>query len=670
MENIILPRKGTSVHDSGRLNGRAAWGVLLTVIVLSGVAGAADPGLLKVKGRGVGEGKPYRGGGTVRFLDARIDADLVHYEGGESLTLPLVLEYDVLEAAPVVLTSRLGTEYWKLYSFSDDELFALHTDERIYLSEPGRHTARATTGTAAGRYGSLPSKGLVGIQGHYYFLIEPADGGQWLDVTDPPPFFSTREVRRRCIFTMADLSHYQISVERFQSSWQEGGLLRLRLTVTDADGESFPVVSVPLTVSAGDRQAELETQLSPIGAPTGWLTARLPQDDVPPEVAVSGTVKVVTPDGPETRKISARFERGHGRVSAEEMKLAEQGYRLPRDEGGMVRETRAMWVAPDGFESRENVDKLVARAAKARLNVLIPDIFVRSRFQARSDLMPDSMQAGDDFDPLAYLIEKAHKAGLEVHPWFCVTYRDARFRKWFEGEHGVNVDVVGSKGEVEDLPADVHRDAYRDFIVDLMVGVARDYDVDGIHLDYIRAMAKCHCDHCRREFADRFGKPLSDATDEDWIEWQRSAIGDIVRRTAEGVRDVRSDAIMSAAVFSNMGGGAMQGQDPAGWARKGWLDVVIPMDYAMETLAVRANERQFLKALADDDKLTTGLSIYMRTGGKAVPRHADLVSEQVQLVRQMGIHGYCLFCDQYLSDEIIDKLRTDLNAEKAKPFFR
>ena len=643
---------------------------MLAVVALSVAAGASDPGLMHVTGRGVGEGDPYRGGGKVRFLDARIDADVVHYDGGQQVRLPLVIEYEVLEPAPVVLTSRMGTEYWKLYSFSDEKLSALHTDERIDLSKSGRHKARATTGTAAGRYGSLPSKGLVGIQGHYYFLIDPAEGGHWLDVTDPPPFFSSREVRRRLVFTMADLSQYRVEVVRFQSSWQPGGLLRLRLKVTDASGEKFPVVNVPLTVAAGDWNVDMETQLSPIGAPTGWMTARLPLGRVPSEVTVSGKVKTVTPEGPEKREISARFERGHGRVSPEEMKVMEQGYRLPHDEQGVVRETRAMWVAPDSFSNREGADRVVSRAARARLNVLIPDIFVRSRFAARSELLPDSMQAKGDFDPLGYLLKEAHKAGLEVHPWFCVTYRDERFRRWFEKKHGVNIDIVGREGEIEKLPADVHRDAYRDFIVKLMVGVARDYDVDGIHLDYIRSMAKCYCDRCRTEFADRFGKSLADAGKEDWIKWQRSAIGDIVHRTAEGVAAVRKDAMMSAAVFSNMSGGAIQGQDPAGWARKGWIDVVIPMDYAMETLVVRANERQFLDALGDDSKLISGLSLYKRTGGRAVPREADHVREQIELVRQMGIHGYCLFCDKYLSDEDIEMLRTDLNAENAKPYFR
>jgi len=119
-----------------------------------------------------------------------------------------------------------------------------------------------------------------------------------------------------------------------------------------------------------------------------------------------------------------------------------------------------------------------------------------------------------------------------------------------------------------------------------------------------------------------------------------------------------------------MHGGAVQGQDPAGWAARGWLDLAIPMDYQMQTLQVRANQRQFLQSLDEDDKLVTGLSLYMRSGRQAVSRPAGLVREQIELVRRLGIHGYCLFAFRYLSDEHVQMLRDEINTEPAVPYFR
>lgn len=633
---------------------------------------AEDPAVLEVTGRGVEGRAPYDGGGKLRFTDISIGAQVVHYDGGDELMLPLTIRYEVLQPAPIMLTSRMGTEYWRLYHFGAETISALHTYENIDLSEPGAHTATPENLRAwfDARQGAVPARGLVGIRGHYYFLVEPAGGGDYIDITNPPPWFDTKEVGRKLTFTLADLSGpWGIKIADFQSTWQPGGPLRVRVTVTDAAGDTFPLTNLPLTVSAGDWQAALETEWGPTDEPTGWLRATLPQE-VPERITISGTVTAFTPDGLQERSIEASFTRGEGRVSAAEMEVAEQGYELPRNADGVIRETRAIWASTSDFEDAAAVDRLVDRCSAAGLNMIVADVFVRNNFMARSDLLPWTREKWTEFDPLAYLIEKAHAAGIEVHPWFCVSYRDPAFNEWFEQTHGVDVRLYRRDGQVDPLASDVHRDQYRDFIVNLMVGVARDYDVDGIHLDYIRSKGQCFCEHCRRQFQEKFGKPLTEATEEDWIAWQREAIGDIVRRTAEGVREVRPGAIMSAAVFANMRGGAIQGQDPAAWARAGWLDLVIPMDYAMQTVQVRAHERQFLEALDDDDKLVTGLSLYQRGGNEVSSRPPELVRDQIELVRTMGIHGYCLFAFSHLSDEQLEMLRNDINAEPAVPYFR
>jgi len=475
--------------------------------------------------------------------------------------------------------------------------------------------------------------------------------------------------------TAASLASILVATLGVVAGAQEGAVLEVKgrgaegRPAYDAGGKALPVVNAPLVAAGGDWQAELATEWGPLNEPTGWMRTQLP-GSVPEAITVHGTVTAQTPEGVEKREVAAAFCRGDGRVSADELKVAEQGYQLPRNQRGVIRETRAIWASTSDIASPESVDEMVGRATQAGLNMIVADVFVRNNFMAKSDLMPVAQRDAKDFDPLGYLVEKAHAAGLEVHPWFCVTYRDGQFREWFRKRREAGVDMIGRDGEPIALGADVHRPEYRDFIVDLMVGVARDYAVDGIHLDYIRSMGQCFCEKCRAEFAAQSGKPLVDATEEDWIRWQRGAIGDIVRRTAEGVRKVRPGAMMSAAVFANMQGGAVEGQDPGGWAREGWMDIVIPMDYQIETLQVRADEHQFLEALDDDGKLVTGLSLYMRSGAKVMSRPPDLMREQIELVRRMGIHGYCLFAYSHLSDEQFQMLRQQINSEPAEPYFR
>lgn len=635
----------------------------VALLALSMSAYAAQDAVLVLQGKS-SRGGPAYDGATVEFLELSLADQLVHLASPERIPLRLTMRYRVLKPAPVILNSRFGTEYWHLYHYQRESKSGLHTLECVDLSQEGEASTSVEQATADPARGEMLSKGLVGLRGRYYFLIDQPSG-QWLAVARPPAFFDRSELGSKLTFTLANLSRFSLEFSAIESTWQPGGPLRVKLDVTDADGQTFPVVNAATTVEAGKWKGELSTETNLLHVPSGWLAATLPAGVVPPQVRVRATVRCMTPAGPATRTVSRTFSKGDGQKTAAEMTPAWDTATLPRNARGGIRETRALWIGLSDMVSRQGVDDIVARSHEAGLNVLVPDIFVRNSFLGKSRLMPMAKRVEDGLDPLAYLIEQAHAKGLEVHPWFCVTYRDRHFRKTLPG-----VDMVDAKGEVMSLGADVHRPAYRDFIVDIMVGVARDYEVDGIHLDYIRTMAQCHCDSCRKEFQARFDHPLADATPKEWVEWQRAAVGDIVRRTAEGVKACRPRAIMSAAVSSDLAGGAGQGQDPAGWARQGWLGMVIPMDYQMQTLLVQTNERKLLAALDDDSKLVTGLSLYARGGKGVMSRRSELVKEQIQLVRSMGIHGYCLFVYQYLDDDLLKMLKTEVNAERAAPYFR
>ena len=639
--------------------------VLACVVVWSTTLAAAQENVLVLRqSRAERSPEPFDGA-TVEFLDVSLADQLVHLPAPETIPLRLSIRYRVTKTASVVLNSRMGTEYWNFYNYGTKAASGVHTWERIDMSKIGEAGTSVDKAQADPRRGELFTKGLAGIVGHYLFLIDQPSERRWLGTADAPAFFAQPQLTRKLIFTLADLTRFSVEVAAVESTWEPGGLIRVRLDVTDADGEQFPVVNVPAELGADGWSTPLATGTTTIEGPTGWLTARLPEDTLPEEVTFRADVSAMAPDGPVVRSVTRTFRQGEGRKTLAEMRPDLAPITLPVNAKGRVRETRALWVGSQDVLAREAIDAVVARANEARLNVLVVGILRRAGITAHSPLLPLTEGVEEGLDPLGYLIERAHAEGLEVHPWFTVTYRRSQFRDRFGG-----VDMIDAQGEVLSSGADVHRPRYRDFIVNVMAGVARDYEVDGIHLDYIRSMGQCHCAACREEFQAKFGYPLEKADETDWIAWQREAVGDIVRRTAERVRVSRPNAVMSAAVFSNMASGAFQGQDPAGWARRGWMDVIIPMDYKMQTLLVHATEQEFLDALDDDERLVTGLCLYQRGGGGPSPRPASLVQEQIDVIRRMGIHGYCLFAATYLSDEIIDALKTEVNREPAVPFFR
>src|SRR5678815_2789298 len=109
-----------------------------------------------------------------------------------------------------------------------------------------------------------------------------------------------------------------------------------------------------------------------------------------------------------------------------------------------------------------------------------------------------------DFDPLSYLITVAHRSGIEVHAWLNIYY------VWSDTKHappaghvavthpewllsdakGTRMDhVPASKWKAQGIEGSFISPGvpeYRRHMVDVVHELVRNYQVDGIHLDYIR----------------------------------------------------------------------------------------------------------------------------------------------------------------------------------------
>jgi len=639
--------------------------------------------VLDIVGRGAEGRRPYRGGGRVKFLSVSMPASLVHFNGGEEIPAKIEIWYEVLRRAPIILDSRFGSEYWSLYNYTTGDLSRLHSREKIDLRKRGEAVTQTPSLTVDLGRGSPLKKGLCGIRGRSYFLIVDPKTDRWLDVCDPNPFWHSAEVKQGLTFTLANLDGFELELDDFQSTWGAGEKFRVRLCVKDVDGDTFPVpradVAADLHVPGKKVPAiALQPTHGSLNVPSGYFEGPLPGGSAPTALVVlRATVRAETNNGTVVRKITRRFPHGHGRVAelppARDLPQRE----LRRTPHGKVIETRAIWSHVRDYATPEATDAMVARIKKANLNVAIPIAYVRGYVMFRTDKLPMEKEVPEGFDPLAYLIEKCHAVGLEVHPWFCNAYFGSKRAEGYGPglERYPHFAVVSRDGKRfvtrgSAVPADMHNPDYQKFMVDMMADVARNYNVDGLHFDYIRTMTDCYCQRCRREFKKMFGHSIEEAADEEWVKWNQEAVGRVVRETSQRARKVRKGIIMSAAAFANLDSGARQGQNAPHWADAGDLDVVFPMDYTMDSFELRKNEQSFLDAMNDDSKLATGISIYIRSGGKVTSRDPSLVLEQIAMVRSLGIHGFCLFCYDYLSDTILQALRTGPCSDPAIPTFR
>jgi len=161
---------------------------------------------------------------------------------------------------------------------------------------------------------------------------------------------------------------------------------------------------------------------------------------------------------------------------------------------------RAVWlhIRPDE-RTPQAADAVLGRCQAAHLNAVFLLVYYHGVAAYKSDLVPqeDFVQAG--YDALAEYVRAGHQRGMQVHAWFVnadVEYAPAdtvlkRHPDWA---------LRDSRGTPTDWLC-FARPEVRQYNADVMLEVAKKYQVDGIHFDYIRQPSPdyCYCDYCRKE---------------------------------------------------------------------------------------------------------------------------------------------------------------------------
>src|SRR5262245_55547862 len=166
---------------------------------------------------------------------------------------------------------------------------------------------------------------------------------------------------------------------------------------------------------------------------------------------------------------------------------------------------RSLWVDSfhDGIYNPQQVDKLVADARAMRVNALIVQVGRWMDCYCNRSTFPrtNAPIAAAPYDPLDYVIEKAHAQGIEVHAWVNATpiwnttapppQPDHIFHTHGETATGadrwLNKRVDGSEiGGATMRNLDITNPAAVDYMIRGYQSIVREYDVDGINLDYIR----------------------------------------------------------------------------------------------------------------------------------------------------------------------------------------
>jgi uncharacterized lipoprotein YddW (UPF0748 family) len=354
------------------------------------------------------------------------------------------------------------------------------------------------------------------------------------------------------------------------------------------------------------------------------------------------------------------------------------------------REVRALWVVRTTLVHPDSIRAMVSRAASAGFNTLL--VQVRGRGDAWYVGGPDpraALLAGRDpgFDPLASVIEEAHRQGLEVHAWVnthlvssAVTLPTDPRHLLLRNPHWLAVPRALGRELARVDPADpayverlaryarenmqrvegIYTSPSHPEVVEHVLSVWRhllaNYPVDGVHLDYIR-YASPEFDYSpvttaafREWMAPRVSEvrrgELDRASAQDPLAWplgeadgfdafRRDAVSGLVERLAREARASRPGIPITAAVFPDAAQARRDRfQDWGEWLRQGWVDRVLPMAYTNDEGRYRAQVRDAVSVMGGH-RVWAGVGIYQTTFQGAV--------RKLEIAREEGAGGIALF---------------------------
>ncbi len=333
-------------------------------------------------------------------------------------------------------------------------------------------------------------------------------------------------------------------------------------------------------------------------------------------------------------------------------------------------EIRGLWVVRDSIVSRSMVEQVVNFADSSGFNVLFVQVRGRGDAYYRSNFVPGPEEfpyIPDTFDPLATVIELAHARGIEVHAWFNMYLTWSEDKNPLNPLHIVNTHpgwfMVSINGvSMADCPMESIRnhtivgryispglEEVRSYLSRVITEVLVRYNIDGVHMDYIRYPGRSHDfhDRIRQHYKRRYGvDPVAVVLDganidvtmrylEKWVDYRSDQIDTQVRSVARRIKIVNKDICLSAAVKPDVSEAYYEfGQNWAGWLREEIVDFVVTMSYFPETAWVEDVLNDSLKNV-DRKKVLGGIGAYKLTPGET--------ADQIKLMRNMGLMGYCIF---------------------------
>lgn len=278
------------------------------------------------------------------------------------------------------------------------------------------------------------------------------------------------------------------------------------------------------------------------------------------------------------------------------------------------------------------------------------DVIYPSIYETFAESLAGKTGRNPGYDPLKFAIEECHKRGMEIHAWMvCIPAGNDR-----------QVKLLGKQSVVKKKPTMcIHfkRAWYLDpgnpetakYLAAIAKEISMNYDIDGIHLDYIRYPENAENFPDGKTFR-KYGKGKTIS------QWRRDNITSIVREIYNDVKLIKPWVKVSSSPvgkyddtrrYSSKGWNAYNAvyQDAKLWLKTGIHDAIFPMMY------FRDNHFYPFALDWEENKhgrfVVPGLGIYFLKQ-KAHEWDINEIMRQIYFTRRNGLDGQAFFRNEFL----------------------
>jgi len=353
----------------------------------------------------------------------------------------------------------------------------------------------------------------------------------------------------------------------------------------------------------------------------------------------------------------------------------------------------SLWVVRHEIATPEKIDILL----KSIKNTEIRNLFVQVRGRGDSYYIsgyePRAYDVPENFDPLQYLIIKCKDKDIKIHAWVNVSfvldpenYPPHPEHILFKHPEWITYDYKGrsmaeytsgemKKNLLEGYFLDPSIPGVKKYICSIIADILSRYDVDGIHLDYIRypysgynRYYKKHLSdfgynpQARKIFKNKYGiDPLkinrfkNSRIKRKFDQFRRDQITETVRMINKEIKLKDSSLILSAAVMPRPDiGRDVYFQDWPLWLEKDYIDIACVMSYTASNSTYQKYINQSLLT-ENPGKIFMGIRVKDKTTVKKA-------YEQISMSYHEGFRGYIIFSFRH-DKKYLEKVNNLINYE-------